>query len=178
VTAITATLLSGLVELELAALDDHRVITHIRILLRTPEAQMRAWDYGNPGDAYPCWVVLAHRLSNTGIAYCESGFGPRSPWGLLSLEGTHHMSMGMDSGWFEHFLDTYFESPASSELPIWRVFQHQGTDFPGIPVTGEDAWDATWTQVKRLRSERPGFRFDCWQSVYVRRTPESRWSGA
>jgi hypothetical protein len=60
------------------------------------------------------------------------------PWGLLFLEGTDHMSMGMDSGWFEHFLEAYFESQASSEVPIWRVFQHQGTDFPGKAITAED----------------------------------------
>jgi hypothetical protein len=81
---------------------------------------MRPWDYGRPGEAFPCWLVPEHQASNTGIAYCEQGFGPRCPWGLLFLEGTEHMSMGMDSAWFEYFLEACFEFKASSEVPIWR----------------------------------------------------------
>lgn len=75
------------------------------------------------------------------------------------------MSMGMDSGWFEHFLDAYFESPASADLPIWRVFQ--GHAFPGTPISEEGGWEETWAKVMRLREEQPGQRFNCWQSVYV-----------
>jgi hypothetical protein len=126
---------SALIEDELAKLGDRRVVEHIRGLLIPPQLQTRSWDYGAPGDTYPCWLVLAHRASNTGMAYSEFGFGPEMPWGLLFLD--EHTSMGMDSGWFAHFLDAYFDSMASSELPIWRVFQHQGGDFPGTPITGE-----------------------------------------
>jgi hypothetical protein len=165
---ITAKFLIARIEEELATLNDRRVIAQIRGLMVAPALQMRAWDYGAAGDAHLCWLVLAQKSQNTGIAYCESGFGPRTPWGLLSLEGTEHMSMGMDSGWFDGFLDAYFESPASSELPIWRVFRHDGNDFPGAPITEEDSWEATWAKVMRLRSEQPDVRFNCWQSVYVR----------
>lgn len=126
---------------------------------------MRGWDYGDP-DAYPCWLVLAHKASNTGIAYSEHGFGPAMPWGLLFLEGAENMSMGMDSGWFKHFLDAYFDSMAASELPIWRVFERQGSDFYGIPVTHESTWDTTWAEIERLRSEHPELIYNCWQSVY------------
>jgi hypothetical protein len=130
---ITAEFLIARIEEELATLNDRRVIAQIRSLMVAPVPQMRAWDYGAAGDAYPCWLVLAQKSQNTGIACCESGFGPRMPSGLLSLEGTEHMSMGMDSGWFDRFLDAYFESPASSELPIWRVFRREGNDFPWCP---------------------------------------------
>jgi hypothetical protein len=157
----------ALVEDELAKLDDRRVVGHIRGLLVTPELQMRAWDYGAPNTSYPCWLVLAHKASNTGIAYSEFGFGPAMPWGLLFLHGAEHMSMGMDSGWYQRFLGAYFESMAASDLPIWRVFRHQG-NFPGIPITDESTWSTTWAEVERLRSEHPAFRYDCWQSVYVR----------
>ncbi len=128
---------------------------------------MRAWDYGTPGEKFLCWVVLEHAASNTGIAYCEHGFGPTMPWGLLFLSGPH-MSMGMDSGWYEHFLEAYFESKASSELPIWRVFQHRGTGYPGTAITAEGSWDDTWSEVMRLRGVNDGFRYDCGQSVYAR----------
>jgi hypothetical protein len=63
--------------------------------------------YGPPGQKYTCWTVLEHRPSNTGIAYCEEGFGPSFPWGLIFLSGPH-MNIGMDAGWkhsggFRHF---------------------------------------------------------------------------
>jgi hypothetical protein len=54
--------------------------------LRVPtRCEQRPWDYGEPNDAYPCWIVLEHPESNTCIAYCEEGFGPRDPWGLLFI---------------------------------------------------------------------------------------------
>jgi len=128
---------------------------------------MRAWDYGEPDEVYPCWLLLAEKSSNTGIAYCEFGFGPTRPWGLLFLEGKY-MSMGMDSGWFDRFLDAYFESMSATNLPIWRVFEQNGSDFPGKPISVEGTWEATWDVVMRLRSERPQLGFNCWQSVYTR----------
>jgi len=88
----------------------------------------REWDYGVPGQTYPCWSVLNHIESNTGIAFCEFGFGPRSPWGLVMLSGAEHMSLGMDAGWFETFLEAYFDSRAITDLPIWRVFKQDGDD--------------------------------------------------
>ena len=165
-TTISANSLCLLIEKELAMLDDNRVIEHIRRLLIPPCLQTKAWDYGEPGDAYPCWLVLAHQASNTAIAYCEFGFGPKNPWGLLFLEGSEYLSMGMDSGWFRHFLDAYFDSFAATELPVWRVFQQQGSALPRVPITDEDTWDATWAKVERLRKENPSFRYDCSQSVY------------
>ena len=163
----SAVSVSGLIEGELSTLSDRRVIEHIRRLLVRPELQMRQWAYGAPDTVYPCWLVLAHGASNTGIAHCELGFGPRAPWGLLFLDGTAvQMAMGEDSAWFRRFLDAYFESAASSELPIWRVFQQDGSDFPGTPISAEGAWDATWAEVMRLRTEQPDVRFNCWQSVY------------
>jgi hypothetical protein len=164
--SITATSVNSLMEAELRRLSDRRVLDHVRRLLVPPHPQMRPWDYGAAEEAYPCWMVLEHRPSNTGIAYCDRGFGPAHPWGLLFLEGTSHMSMGMDSGWFEHFLVAYFDSRASADLPIWRVFRSQGRGFPGTPITEEDGWDETWAKVMRLRSEQPDERFNCWQSVY------------
>jgi len=154
-------------ERELAGLKDARVISHIRSLLVPPKCEMRAWDYGKPGEHFPCWLVLKHAASNTGIAYCEHGFGPTMPWGLLFLSG-QHMSMGMDSGWYERFLEAYFESQIAPELPIWRVFQHHGTDYPGRAITSEGSWDDTWSVVMRLRGTNDGFRYDCCQSVYSR----------
>jgi hypothetical protein len=113
-----------LIERELESLSDARVLTHIRELLVEPEVVFRAWDYSKPGEKYPCWTVFKHAASKTGIAYCEYGFGPRCPWGLVRLEDDETRgSIGMDSGWFTSLLDAYFDSHAASELPIWAVFK-------------------------------------------------------
>jgi hypothetical protein len=159
--------ITALLELELSALSDSRVVDHIRSLLVTPKCQSRPWDYGQPGEEFPCWLVLEHLVSNTAIAYCEQGFGPEMPWGLLFLTGKH-MSMGMDSGWFEHFLEAYFDSQVAPDLPIWRVFQHSGTDYPGTAITPEGSWDVTWAEVLRLRGANDGYRYDCSQSIFRR----------
>jgi hypothetical protein len=75
----------SLVERELESLSDARVLEHIRKMLVEPEVAFRAWDYGKPGEKYPCWTVLKHAASKTGIAYCEYGFGLRCPWGSCRL---------------------------------------------------------------------------------------------
>ena len=110
------------IDLELDRLSDERVLKHIRQHLIPPTVVMRDWDYGDIGQKYPCWTVLEHPSTNTGIAYCEEGFGPDHPWGLVFLSGAH-MSTGMDSGWFRSFLGAYFDSQPVTELPIWRVFK-------------------------------------------------------
>jgi len=78
----SAASITALIERELATLRESRVVDHIRGLFVTPECQMRAWDYGRPGETLPCWLVLAHKASNIGIAYCDHGFGPSMPWGF------------------------------------------------------------------------------------------------
>src|SRR5262249_12080529 len=132
--AINADKLKNLVERELQNLSDIRVLSHIRGLLVEPNAVLLHWDYGVPGQQYPCWIVLADPKSNTAVAYSEQGFGPRNPWGLVWLPtDDEHSSMGMDSGWFPSLLGAYFESSAA-DLSIWRVFK---TDASGArePLT-------------------------------------------
>jgi len=154
------------IDRELECVSDVRVLAHIRGLLVWPKIVMRDWDYGEPGEQYPCWSVFEHQSSNTGIAYCEQGFGPRCPWGLVWLGDEKHpsMSIGMDSGWYSKFLDAYFESCAASDLPIWRVFR---TDKSGVceALTDEGGWEATWEEVYARRGADPACRYDCDHSV-------------
>lgn len=162
--SIDATTIKSLVEKELGCVSDTRVLMQIRKLLVEPNPIMRDWDYGEKGVQYACWAVLDHEASNTGIAYCEGGFGPRWPWGLVALRGEECMSIGMDCGWFSSFLNAYFDSYASAELPIYRVFK---TGPSGIrePITGENSWDATWEQVHALRKSDPESLYDCDHSI-------------
>jgi len=167
---IDADALKTLIEQELEHLSDARVIAHVRSLLVEPKVVLRSWDYGTPGQQYPCWDVLHHDETNTAIAYCESGFGPRCPWGLLWMESEErrYMSMGMDSGWFPTFLEAFLESFAAAALPIWRVFQ---IDSSGVrkPITGEDAWWAAWERVAECRKADPASLYDCGHSIACER---------
>lgn len=158
-----------LVDRELEHLSDARVLRHIRSLLVEPELILRDWDYGRPGERYPCWTVLKHHDSSTGIAYCESGFGPRCPWGLVYIgEDEDRGSIGMDSGWFTCFLDAYFDSHAATDLPIWSVFR-QNPSWPGERLTKEAAWEAAWVEVEKYRSDDPGSRFHCHHCITYER---------
>lgn len=110
----TATDIDGLVRAELIRIADSNVRDAISRLLVTPRCEDRGWDYGPSLSTYPCWIVLEHRASGTAIAYCEHGFGPRCPWGLIWLDGG---SMGMDSAWFKSLEDAFHESWASEDRP-------------------------------------------------------------
>jgi hypothetical protein len=96
---LTANDVSFLVSDEIKKISDAALLARIRELLVSPYSVERDWDYGRIGERFTCWTVLEHQPSNSGIAYCAQGFGPRDPWGLVSLSG-EHMSIGMDSGWF------------------------------------------------------------------------------
>ena len=102
---------TDLVERELGGIGDPAVLALVQQLRVEPYLVERQWDYGAPGERYVCWTVLEHRPSNTGVAYCDAGFGPVHPWGLVFLSGPH-MSIGMDSGWFARLEDAVRESMA------------------------------------------------------------------
>jgi hypothetical protein len=108
--AITALQVSILVERELTRITDSQTAVFIRSLLVPPHCENRPWDYGLPGTEYPCWIVIEHAPSGTAIAYCEEGFGPKKPWGLLWISG--ELSMGMDSSWYDSLEGAVKESHA------------------------------------------------------------------
>jgi hypothetical protein len=162
--SITPAKIRAFIETELSALEDPRVVSHIQSLIAEPEAVSLAWDYGEPGQTYPGWLVLKHAKTGSGIAYCEFGFGPRCPWGLVGLSD---MAIGMDSGWFESFIEPYFEAPAV-DLPIWRVFKQEADSYPGIALTEESDWDSTWKEVYRRRAAEPTSRYVCFHSIAFR----------
>jgi hypothetical protein len=107
----TADQISSLGREELDRIADPTLLNRIRELLVAPYPVRRDWDYGHAGERFTCWTVLEHRPSNTAIAYCEHGFGPANPWGLVFLSG-EQMSIGMDSGWFSTLESAMRESMA------------------------------------------------------------------
>jgi hypothetical protein len=154
-----------LIERELSTVSDNRVVSHIRGMLIEPYMILRAWDYGENGQQYPCWMVLKDLTSSGEIAYCEFGFGPKCPWGLVSSgEALENRSMGMDSGWFTSFLDAFFDSCASIDLPIWKVFNGE-LPWPGTPLTDEGTWKDTWKEVEELKKTNPQGRYFAHHSI-------------
>ena len=103
--------IEALVARQLASISQPELVGCLRSLLVQPRCEQRPWDYGAPGQTYPCWIVTEHQPSNTGIAFCESGFGPSYPWGLLFLQGPY-LSMGMDSQWFVSLEEAFRDSMA------------------------------------------------------------------
>lgn len=108
---MSATQIATLVTEQVTSIRDLTLREALDKLLVDPYRTDRAWDYGDAGQTYPCWMVLEHPASNTGIAYCSEGFGPSYPWGLVSLSG-EHMSIGMDSAWYASLEDAFRESAA------------------------------------------------------------------
>jgi hypothetical protein len=159
---IDAESLKHLIDAELSHVHDARVVSHIRAILIEPYSIMRDWDYGKPGQQFLCWMVLKDSVTGAEIGYCEEGFGPKCPWGLL--DSGVDRSMGMDSGWYTSFMDAYFESCASTVLPIWRVFRI-APDRSETPLTIEGGWDATWRRVMQLRESDPAHRYGCGHSI-------------
>ena len=109
--SLSATDVEQLVEAELSRISDVALRARIAQLRVRPHAVVREWFYGTPGQTYECWTVLEHWPSNTGVAYCPEGFGPRHPWGLVFLEGPL-IGIGADYEWFATLEDAVRDSMA------------------------------------------------------------------
>jgi hypothetical protein len=109
--ALTANQVSKIIQADLSKIKNPQALELIRTLLVPLRCEDRPWDYGEPGMKYPCWIFAEHQTSNTAFAYCEQGFGPRCPWGLLGISG-EHLNMGMDSSWFSSLEDLVKDSQA------------------------------------------------------------------
>ena len=120
---ITSADVEKAVEAEIARISQPELVACIRQHLVPVRCEQREWDYDSAVLTYPCWIIAEHPASNTAFAYCEHGFGPSDPWGLLSIRG-EHMSIGMDSGWFTRLEGAFRDSMA------W-----DGVDPPGYEVS-------------------------------------------
>lgn len=144
--------ITDMIEAELAAFADPEIAPFIRSLLVPPKPVSRAWGYGQEGQEYVCWHVMEDPKEGTGIAFCEEGFGPRCPWGLVSLDPARRQ-MGDDSAWFTKFLDAFFESFSATQLDIYQVFiaDTKGGYVPFDPASSAGSWDNAWAEIERLR---------------------------
>ena len=152
---IKASTLTDLIENELKGISNEQVVRHVRGLLVQPKPIPMNWDYGEAGQQYVCWIVLEEADAKVGIAYCDEGFGPKSPWGLVFLK--ENSSMGMDSAWLSTFMEAYIES-AATEVPIWCVVKEDANRQREL-IKSEGGWDETWAHVMALRDADPEARY-------------------
>lgn len=100
-----------LVAQEISRISQRDLVEVIRRALVPPRCEPRPWDYGAPGQTYPCWIVAEDKPSNTAFVFCELGFGASYAWSLLSLRGDY-LNMGMDSQWFVSLEEAFRDSRA------------------------------------------------------------------
>ena len=104
-------------ETEIAAISDTVLRSRVQSILVEPAPMRCAWDYGEQGVTYPGWkVAVDPEAQQIGIVYCDYGFGPGRPWGLVFLRDDIP-SIGMDSGWFSTFREAaadILDIPASA----------------------------------------------------------------
>jgi len=114
--------IEALVAREIERISQPDLVALAQALRVPPRLEERPWNYGREGQTYPCWITFIHPPSNTVIAYCSKGFGPRDPWGLLFLTEPRHM--GMDSQWFTSVEDALRDSRA------WKGKNPPGYEIP------------------------------------------------
>lgn len=103
---ISAGQVRELVETELSRIGDAERRESLRAMLVEPHVEIRDWEYGESDERFPCWIVAEAPQIDVKLAYCESGFGPESPWGAVFVSDP---SLGMDSQW-HRTLDGVFQS--------------------------------------------------------------------
>jgi len=128
----TAEDIVALVDRELAAIPDARLAGFIRGLLLKPTAVARAYNYGEPGLTYVCWVVLSHERANTGVAYYEFRKPCANPWRAVQVS-CPELPVPGDSGWQPSLLEAFVQSRPHCELP-GTVSPQDAVADAGIPI--------------------------------------------
>lgn len=142
------------VAVELAVIADGVVREGLRSRVITPALHSRNWDYGAPGERYPCWTVAADPELDSAIVYSEHGFGPASPWGIVRISDPWY---GMDGGWFARLEDAFVDSFMSADLPIWDVVAGGRAD--AAPLARSLPANEAFYIRDELAGRNPGVRY-------------------
>ena len=110
--------ITALVQLELKKINDPLVQSTILSLLISPSLHQRTWEWDRNENKFPCWTTIQDNRTDTSIVYCEHGFGPKTPWGLVFISKDF---FGGDFSWFRTMEQAFCDSFAASDLEIWNV---------------------------------------------------------
>lgn len=72
----------------------------------------------------------------------------------------------MDCSWHTTFLQAFFEPPAVSELPIWRIFKMDASTNKVQAISADGEWDAAWAEIMSLRELDTANQYDCRISIH------------
>lgn len=110
--------IKSLVNSEIDKINNPIVKNALQNIIVEPVQHLRKWDYGHNDEKFICWTIAIDKDSDTALVYSDYGFGPETPWGLVS-ESINYF--GMDTGWFDNLKDCFLNSNIASKLPIWNV---------------------------------------------------------
>ena len=106
------------VQSQINMIKDPIVKEGLQSILVEPTNHLRHWDYSGTNETFECWTVAVDNNSDTSLIYCEKGFGPKCPWGLVATSFSY---FGMDSGWYSNLEECYLESYHAGDLKIWNI---------------------------------------------------------
>ena len=73
-----------IVQAEMAAISDDKKRKVLEGFLVSPRLQLREWEWSEPFEKYPCWIVADLRERDIAIAFSKFGHGALgNPWGLV-----------------------------------------------------------------------------------------------
>lgn len=132
--------IKAIVQDQMMKIKDPFVKSALEEILIEPCIHIREWDYGTNGEEFECWTIAVDHFADTSLIYCEYGFGPECPWGLVFSSMSH---FGMDSSWFTSLEDCFLESRTAAELPIWfieRRFESGKSEIIAENLTSDEAF--------------------------------------
>jgi hypothetical protein len=93
-----------LVEEQISAISDNDRQFALRAIVVNPYMELREWDYAE-NTKYQCWIIAEPKNDNYVFAFCNKGFGPNAPWGIIKKD--IHGSMGPDACWYTYLDDLF-----------------------------------------------------------------------
>jgi len=96
--AISSTEITRIVAEHVARIVDADLRDEVARVLIEPMLREVPWNYGEDGETLACWIIADLRPAKPDVlAYCDRGFGPGYPFGILDADLP---SMGTDGQWF------------------------------------------------------------------------------
>ncbi|HEY2840193.1 MAG TPA: hypothetical protein VGJ26_13645 [Pirellulales bacterium] len=85
-----------LVDIQLLTIVDPSRREALKERLVSPQPLSLKWGYGAPDERFQCWLIGFSKDGKLRLVYCDQGFGPEYPWGIV---GASQDWMGMDCDW-------------------------------------------------------------------------------
>lgn len=112
-------LIQNLVEEQISGIKDNDRQSALRAIIVDPYVELREWDYAE-NTKYQCWIIAKPKNDDHVFAYCNEGFGPNTPWGIIKKDSNG--SMGPDACWHT-FLEDLFIATGRWDGPKPKNFE-------------------------------------------------------